>query len=51
MCVITYVHYVDLGVRNINFHNIRAGIFMIFPFLPFMIHDFFPYLDRTELGK
>ena len=23
---------------------------MIFPFLPFMIHDFFPYLDKTELG-
>ena len=28
-----------------------AGINMIFPFLPFMIHDFFPYLDKTELGK
>ena len=24
---------------------------MIFPFLPFMIHDFFPYLDKSELGK
>lgn len=23
---------------------------MIFPFLPFMIHDFFPFLDKTELG-
>ena len=28
-----------------------TGIFMVFPFLPFMIHDFFPYLDKTELGK
>ena len=23
---------------------------MIFPFLPFMVHDFFPYLDKEELG-
>lgn len=28
----------------------QFGINMIFPFLPFMIHDFFPYLDKTELG-
>ena len=26
------------------------GMAMIFPFLPFMIHDFFPYLAKTELG-
>ena len=24
---------------------------MIFPFLPFMVHDFFPELSRQELGK
>ena len=24
---------------------------MIFPFLPFMISDFFPHLGRTEIGK
>lgn len=30
--------------------SLPTGINMIFPFLPFMIHDFFPYLDKTELG-
>jgi len=24
---------------------------MIFPFLPFMVHDFFPELNRQEIGK
>ena len=24
---------------------------MIFPFLPFMVHDFFPELSRDELGQ
>ena len=24
---------------------------MIFPFLPFMVHDFFPDLNRQEIGK
>ena len=24
---------------------------MLFPFLPFMVHDFFPHLGREELGK
>ena len=28
-----------------------AGINLVFPFLPFMIHDFFPHFDKTELGK
>ena len=23
---------------------------LIFPFLPFMVHDFFPHLDKHELG-
>ena len=23
---------------------------MLFPFLPFMVHDFFPHLNREELG-
>ena len=30
---------------------IYPGLMMIFPFLPFMIHDFFPELSRQELGK
>ena len=24
---------------------------MLFPFLPFMTHDFFPDLNRQEIGK
>ena len=24
---------------------------MIFPFIPFMVHDFFPELSREELGN
>lgn len=32
-------------------HFIIAGSMVIFPFLPFMISDFFPELDRTEIGK
>ena len=28
-----------------------VGSMMIFPFLPFMISDFFPELDRREIGK
>jgi hypothetical protein len=24
---------------------------VIFPFVPFMIHDFFPTLPKSELGK
>jgi MFS family permease len=24
---------------------------MLFPFLPFMVHDFFPHLSREELGQ
>ena len=28
-----------------------AGSLMIFPFLPFMVHDFFPELSREELGN
>ena len=28
-----------------------AGVLLIFPFLPFMVSDFFPELDRTEIGK
>ena len=27
------------------------GVLLIFPFLPFMVSDFFPELDRTEIGK
>ena len=30
---------------------IVIGSLVIFPFLPFMISDFFPELDRTEIGK
>lgn len=30
---------------------IITGSLVIFPFLPFMISDFFPELDRTEIGK
>ncbi|XP_065901217.1 uncharacterized protein [Dysidea avara] len=29
----------------------QYGVLLIFPFLPFMISDFFPHLDRTEIGK
>jgi len=29
----------------------QFGSNMIFPFLPFMVHDFFPELDRQEIGK
>ena len=28
-----------------------VGVLLIFPFLPFMVSDFFPELDRTEIGK
>jgi len=28
-----------------------VGVLLIFPFLPFMVSDFFPKLDRTEIGK
>ena len=31
--------------------NLHTGINLIFPFLPYMIHDFFPELDRTQIGK
>lgn len=34
----------------VNFSN-QFGSLVIFPFLPFMISDFFPELDRTEIGK
>ncbi|XP_065901214.1 uncharacterized protein [Dysidea avara] len=34
----------------VNFSN-QFGSLVIFPFLPFMISDFFPHLDRTEIGK
>ena len=29
---------------------IFVGIIVIFPFIPFMINDFFPNLDAEELG-
>ena len=32
-------------------HTVITGSLVIFPFLPFMISDFFPELDRTEIGK
>ena len=28
-----------------------VGVILIFPFIPFMVSDFFPKLDRTEIGK
>ncbi len=27
------------------------GSIVLFPFLPFMVHDFFPDLPKEELGK
>lgn len=30
---------------------IFVGALLILPFLPFMVSDFFPKLDRTEIGK
>ncbi|XP_064385510.1 uncharacterized protein LOC135334305 isoform X2 [Halichondria panicea] len=29
----------------------QFGIYLLFPFLPYMIHDFFPELDRTQIGQ
>ncbi|XP_064395465.1 uncharacterized protein LOC135342613 isoform X1 [Halichondria panicea] len=29
----------------------QFGINLLFPFLPYMIHDFFPELDRTQIGQ
>ena len=46
--VLSYRPIVD--VEHIYF-ILHPGLMMIFPFLPFMIHDFFPELSRQELGK
>ena len=37
--------------NTVAIFKILIGISLVFPFLPFMIHDFFPYFDKTELGK
>ena len=29
----------------------HVGVLLILPFLPFMVSDFFPELDQTEIGK
>ncbi len=29
----------------------NASVFMIFSYLPFLVHDFFPHLSFTALGK
>ena len=38
----TYYQYSILLIPGIN---------LLFPFLPYMIHDFFPELDRTQIGE
>ena len=35
-------------LRNLSLY---PGTNMLFPFLPFMIHDFFPDLNRQEIDK
>ena len=39
--------HVDQPVSSL----VRAGAQMIFPFLPFMVHDFFPEYSTEDLGR
>jgi len=41
----------NLLIFWIHCNIIFYGVLLIFPFLPFMISDFFPDLDHTEIGK
>jgi len=59
LCSVSFVN--QFGEFNIVMHVIsftvslnlykHAGLNLIFPFLPYMVHDFFPELDRTQIGQ
>lgn len=47
MVGVSYIQIVHIPLCALH----CVGVLLIFPFLPFMVSDFFPDLDRTEIGK